>query len=148
MRKLFLDISIKHTYQCQQCEAQLFSFFVLFGFSIKFIVKDGGSIFLDIIIEDASSFGSFIRSFLSLFNLKLSRKQESMMTAAYFSDFKNKDKSEKEISEKLLIDDVNNNGSFETNKRKMSGMKSLSIYNIEILVNDKIFGMLNDYYVQ
>ena len=67
-----------------------------------------------------------------------------MMTAAYFSDSKNKDKSEKEMSEKLLIDDVNNNGSFETNKRKMSGRKSLSINNIEILVDEKIFGPTNN----
>ena len=73
-----------------------------------------------------------------------SETKESMMNAAYFIDFNNKDVSEKVINDKHLKDDVNINVSSQKNKTKMSRMKSMSIQNIKYLVDDNIFCPTND----
>ena len=73
-----------------------------------------------------------------------SETKESMMNAAYFIDFNNKDVSEKVINDKHLKDDVNINVSSQKNKTKMSRMKSMSIQNIKYLVDDNIVCPTND----
>ena len=73
-----------------------------------------------------------------------SETKESIMNAAYFIDFNNKDVSEKVINDKHLKDDVNINVSSQKNKTKMCRMKSMSIQNIKYLVDDNIFCPTND----